>query len=168
MPVEFYACFTSWVAKFAENQISFRSGLSGSWSLPLTCGLRHEIRTVSNATPKQAMVRSVVGASPVEVRPGEQEAMAASLAGSNRSRHMTTASAHGSTQRTPGQDRARNPNSVVLTRQESTKIFYELDADGNGEVSQIEYIKALRKNPNLAQRLGLPSQIRQEEDARYL
>ena len=85
-------------------------------------------------------------------------------AGSNRSRH----SARGSISRTPGQGRARHPNSVVLTRQESTKIFYELDADGNGDVSQIEVIKALRKNPDLAQRLGLPSQIRQEEDSRYL
>jgi hypothetical protein len=48
------------------------------------------------------------------------------------------------------------------------KIFREIDADGNGEISQIEYIKALRKNPDLALRLCLPSQIRQEEESRAL
>ena len=71
---------------------------------------------------------------------------------------------------TPGKSRAKTskPKSVVLSRQEATKIFYEIDADGNGEISQIEYIKALRKNSALALRLSLPSQIRQEEESCFL
>jgi|LauGreDrversion2_3_1035106.scaffolds.fasta_scaffold108487_2 hypothetical protein len=60
------------------------------------------------------------------------------------------------------------PKPVVLSRHEAMKIFREIDADGNGEISQIEYIKALRKNPDLALRLCLPSQIRQEEESRAL
>jgi hypothetical protein len=38
----------------------------------------------------------------------------------------------------------------------------------NAHSLQIEYIKALRKNETLADRLGLPCQIRQEQDSRKI
>jgi hypothetical protein len=43
-----------------------------------------------------------------------------------------------------------------LSRAEAVRIFEQIDANGNGEISQIEFIKALRKDTELAKRLGLP------------
>jgi len=55
---------------------------------------------------------------------------------------------------------------IILGREESKQIFKEIDANGNGEISQIEYIKALRKDKTLADRLGLPCEIKQEDESR--
>ena len=44
---------------------------------------------------------------------------------------------------------------ALLSRAEAEKIFQELDANRDGEISQIEFIKAMRKNTSLAERLGL-------------
>ena len=44
----------------------------------------------------------------------------------------------------------------------------ELDANGDGSISQIEFIKGLRKNPILAQKLEMPSVIHQESESRTL
>jgi hypothetical protein len=61
------------------------------------------------------------------------------------------------------------PNFVArLTRDETVEIFKQMDANGNGEISQIEFIKALRRDSALANRLGLPSEIRQEDESRKL
>ena len=61
------------------------------------------------------------------------------------------------------------PNFVSrLTRDETVEIFKQIDANGNGEISQIEFIKALRRDSALASRLGLPSEIRQEDESRKL
>ena len=37
----------------------------------------------------------------------------------------------------------------------------QMDANGDGEISQIEFIKALRQHPELADKLELPSSIHQ-------
>jgi hypothetical protein len=62
----------------------------------------------------------------------------------------------------------KDHKAPLLTREESEEIFKAIDANGNGQISQIEYIKALRKDELLARRLGLPSQIKQEEDSRNI
>jgi hypothetical protein len=43
-----------------------------------------------------------------------------------------------------------------------------IDENADGNISRIEFIKALRKNPVLAKGLGLPSIIHQEDDSRKL
>ena len=48
------------------------------------------------------------------------------------------------------------------------EIFQQIDANGDGEISQIEFIKALRKDGGLALRLGLPHEIHQEDESRKL
>ena len=48
------------------------------------------------------------------------------------------------------------------------EIFKQIDANGNGEISQIEFIKALRQDQALAKRLRLPNHIRQEHESRKL
>ena len=48
------------------------------------------------------------------------------------------------------------------------EIFKQIDANGNGEISQIEFIQALRRDSALADRLGLPNEIRQEDESRKL
>ena len=48
------------------------------------------------------------------------------------------------------------------------EIFKQIDANGNGEISQIEFIQALRRDSALANRLGLPNEIRQEDESRKL
>jgi len=48
------------------------------------------------------------------------------------------------------------------------EIFPQIDANSNGEISQIEIVKALNKDSALAKRLGLPNDIRQEDESRKL
>jgi hypothetical protein len=43
-----------------------------------------------------------------------------------------------------------------------------IDENADGNISRIEFIKALRENPVLAKGLGLPSIIHQEDDSRKL
>ena len=62
----------------------------------------------------------------------------------------------------------KDHKAPLLTREESEEIFKAIDANGNGQISQIEYIKALRRDELLARRLGLPSEIKQEEDRRNI
>jgi hypothetical protein len=45
-------------------------------------------------------------------------------------------------------------------------IFRKIDVNGNGEISPSEFIKALRKDEGLANGLGLPNKIRQEDESR--
>jgi hypothetical protein len=45
-------------------------------------------------------------------------------------------------------------NPVTLTMEEARATFEEIDKNHDEELSQIEYIKALRRNPELAKRLG--------------
>ena len=47
---------------------------------------------------------------------------------------------------------------VTLTMEEARAAFEEIDKNHDEELSQIEYIKALRSNPELAKRLGTNSQ----------
>ena len=57
---------------------------------------------------------------------------------------------------------------ALLSEQEAINLFQQIDVNGNGEISQIEFIKAIRKDAKLAKCLGLPSEIRQEEESRNL
>jgi hypothetical protein len=50
-----------------------------------------------------------------------------------------------------------------LSRDEAVEIFRQIDANGIGEISQIDFIKALQRNSALAKRLGIPNEIRQED-----
>ena len=43
---------------------------------------------------------------------------------------------------------------MTLTLEEARATFEEIDKNHDAELSQIEYIKALRSNPELAKRLG--------------
>ena len=47
---------------------------------------------------------------------------------------------------------------MTMTIEEARAAFEEIDKNHNEELSQIEYIKALRSNPELAKRLGINSQ----------
>jgi len=55
-----------------------------------------------------------------------------------------------------------------LNREEAVEIFNQIDVNCNGEISQIEFIKALQEDSALAKRLGLPNEIRQEDESRKL
>ena len=68
----------------------------------------------------------------------------------------------------PGQLRESAKSGTLLSVDEAMTVFEEMDVNRNGEISQIELIKALRSNHFLAQRLGLPNQIRQEEESRRM
>ena len=48
------------------------------------------------------------------------------------------------------------------------EIFPQIDANSNWEISQIDFIKALRKDSALSKRLGLPNDIRQEDESRKM
>jgi len=50
---------------------------------------------------------------------------------------------------------------VRLSSQELREIFRKMDSNGDGQISQIEFIKGLRHNPELAAQLDLPSSIHQ-------
>ena len=87
---------------------------------------------------------------------------------------------------------AESDARVTLTMEAARAAFEEIDKNHDEELSQIEYIKALRRNPELAKRLGtnpnkspeivtlrarsltfenvpgLPSEIRQEDEGRRL
>ena len=68
----------------------------------------------------------------------------------------------------PGQLRESAKSGTLLSVDEAMTVFEEMDVNRNGEISQIELIKALRCNHLLARRLGLPSQIRQEDESRRM
>lgn len=53
----------------------------------------------------------------------------------------------------------------ILSRDETVEIFPQIDANSKGEISQIEFIKALRKDSALAKRQGLPNE---EDESRKL
>jgi Ca2+-binding EF-hand superfamily protein len=55
-----------------------------------------------------------------------------------------------------------------LNREEAVDIFQRIDVNGKGEISQIEFIKALQKDGALAKRLGLPNEMQQEDESRKL
>jgi hypothetical protein len=57
---------------------------------------------------------------------------------------------------------------ALLSEDEAVNLFQQIDVNGNGEISQIEFIKAIRKDSKLAKCLGLPGEIRQEEESRNL
>jgi len=84
---------------------------------------------------------------------------------------MTAPHHHATTQ---GKDtrRARTScgerKSILLSESDARQIFREIDRNDNGELSQIEFIKALRSNPSLAERLGLPTTIKQEDESRRM
>ncbi|KAJ1468431.1 hypothetical protein T484DRAFT_1855265 [Baffinella frigidus] len=46
--------------------------------------------------------------------------------------------------------------------------LHALDVNGDGEISMIEFIRGLRKDPDLAARLHLPSSFQQESEARSI
>ena len=50
-----------------------------------------------------------------------------------------------------------------LSALELIDIFKTLDINGDGEVSHAEFIKGLKGNPRMAERLGMPSEIRAED-----
>jgi hypothetical protein len=53
-------------------------------------------------------------------------------------------------------------NRVTLTIEEARATFEEIDKNHDAELSQIEYIKALRSNPEIAKRLGTNSHQSQQ------
>ena len=59
-------------------------------------------------------------------------------------------------------DRGRE-SGPELSALELIDIFKTLDINGDGEVSHAEFIKGLKGNPRMAERLGMPSEIRAED-----
>ena len=53
-------------------------------------------------------------------------------------------------------------------RDEYIEIFRQIDGNGDGQISQIEFIRALRRDSALALKLGLPHVIHQEDESRRL
>ena len=53
-----------------------------------------------------------------------------------------------------------------LTALELINIFKTLDANGDGEVSHVEFLKGLKKHPTIAEKLGMPTDIRAEDGTR--
>ena len=51
---------------------------------------------------------------------------------------------------------------------EYTEIFQQIDGNSDGRISQIEFIRALRRDSMLALKLGLPHEIHQEDESRRL
>ena len=49
-----------------------------------------------------------------------------------------------------------------------TEMFRQIDENGDGQISQIEFIRALRRDSALALKLGLPHVIHQEDESRRL
>ena len=58
--------------------------------------------------------------------------------------------------------------TTMMTREEVSEIFHKMDLNGDGEVSMIEFIKALRYDAALAERLQLPSISHQEHESRHI
>ena len=56
----------------------------------------------------------------------------------------------------------------LLLRQEYTSVFKRIDVNKDGFISQIEFMTALRNDPDLAYKLGLPHFIYQKEETRRL
>eukprot|EP00802_Teleaulax_amphioxeia_P007579 Tamp_07586.p1 GENE.Tamp_07586~~Tamp_07586.p1 ORF type:complete len:634 (+),score=75.41 Tamp_07586:51-1952(+) len=57
---------------------------------------------------------------------------------------------------------------VNLTPEEIHSTFQAIDLNGDGEISQIEFIKALRRDHKIAADLGLPAGFSQESESRAL
>ena len=57
-------------------------------------------------------------------------------------------------------------NTVCWSQAYASDLFDDIDANNDGLLSQVELIKALRKNPDLAAALDLPQHIRQEDGSR--
>jgi len=57
-------------------------------------------------------------------------------------------------------------DEVCFSQNYASDLFDDIDANQDGLLSQVELIKALRKNQHLAQALDLPQQIRQEDGSR--
>jgi len=57
-------------------------------------------------------------------------------------------------------------NDVCFSQAYASDLFDDIDANQDGLLSQVELIKALRKNPELAKALDLPQIIRQEDGSR--
>ncbi|KAJ1487616.1 hypothetical protein T484DRAFT_2207523 [Baffinella frigidus] len=55
-----------------------------------------------------------------------------------------------------------------LTREEAEAVFAALDTNADGAISQIEFVKGLRKNSALAMLLHLPTHIEQESESRTI
>jgi hypothetical protein len=60
------------------------------------------------------------------------------------------------------------PHRLLLSRDEAADVFQQIDAIGNGEISQIESTRALQKSIALARHLDLPNKIHQEDENRKL
>jgi hypothetical protein len=57
---------------------------------------------------------------------------------------------------------------VTLTTDEAHETFEAIDKNRDEELSQIDYIQAFQRNPKIAKHLGLPNEIRQEDESRRL
>ena len=65
--------------------------------------------------------------------------------------------------------KATYPDSAAMQKlkyQDIVDMFTALDVNGDGRISQSELIKGLKKNPSLAQMLGMPVDIKQEDGTR--
>ena len=58
--------------------------------------------------------------------------------------------------------------AVVLTEVEAKDIFARLDSNSDNKISMIEFVHGLRRNADLARRLGLPTEIHQEDESREI
>jgi len=60
----------------------------------------------------------------------------------------------------------RDAKTPAMTALEVINIFKTLDINGDGEVSHAEFIKGLKLNPSIAEKLGMPTEIRAEDGTR--
>eukprot|EP00802_Teleaulax_amphioxeia_P011530 Tamp_11563.p1 GENE.Tamp_11563~~Tamp_11563.p1 ORF type:complete len:486 (+),score=45.95 Tamp_11563:187-1644(+) len=57
---------------------------------------------------------------------------------------------------------------LSLSAAEIIEVFQGIDANGDGKISQADFIKALRQNSDMADKMGLSDLAQQEYDARIL
>ena len=53
-----------------------------------------------------------------------------------------------------------------MSEKEALELYDLVDHNHDGVVSEIELIKAVRGNPQLSEKLGLPHEVRQEDGSR--
>jgi len=88
---------------------------------------------------------------------GDLQAMADALSESRRPQDSHARPEAGSRGRRHGE---------ALSFDELQDIFKILDKNGDGVISHIEFIKGLKQNPGIANRLGMPAHIQQEDGTR--
>ena len=84
----------------------------------------------------------------------------------SRASHSATPSRKNTPQRSPAPGKPADAKARRLSFKEITEIFKILDKNGDGSITHAEFIVGLKKNAWVAEKLGMPSHVRQEDGTR--